>query len=240
MSCCKGGVKENDIFFLRTTAPDQAEATRNDIGWAQACEQLVARQGLGPNETDAGKFPVGDTVMAKMGNLTERENAAKYMKSHTISSEDWHAQEFRPNHLILVGCQAKTNEAGLQTGYHRIESMLQGIALNTCPALERICSSETLTEKLAGFAARQAPPIGLIQMISFQDQQVWNNSADLSQIEIATVRGGIFSPDFFPETKQRAGAGMQDLGIGLACASIVVNYHHVTPRAEADRCLCQS
>jgi hypothetical protein len=33
---------------------------------------------------------------------------------------------------------------------------------------------------------------------------------------------------------------MQDLGIGLACVFIVVNYHHVPPRAEADRCLCQS
>jgi len=145
------------------------------------------------------------------------------LKSHSISGADGQAQQFGANHLILVGCQAKTDETGLQTGYHRIEYPFQGITLKAVPSDKCIFAGELLAVKQAGLAARQTPFIGLMDEISFQYQQVWNDAADLPQIEIVPVGGSIFGSNFFPEAKQHARAGMHDLAIGLACFFIVVN-----------------
>ena len=166
---------------------------------------------------------MGNAVIAKTGNIAERENTAKYMKSQTISGMDGQAQKLRPDDLVAVGCQAKANEAGLQAGYNRIKCLFQGVSLKSSPTLERVGVGELLAVKQAGFAAREAPFIGLMEKIAVQYHQVWNYVADLSQIEIVAAGGGVFCPDFFPEAEQGAGAGMHDLGIGLACFRIVVN-----------------
>jgi hypothetical protein len=155
------------------------------------------------------------------------------LKSHSISGVDGQAQQFGANHLTPIGCQPKTDETGLQTGYHRIEYLFQGITLKAVPFHKCIFAGELLAVKQAGLAARETPFIGLMEEVSFQYQQVWNDAADLLQIEIVPARGSIFGPNFFPEAKQHARTGMHDLGIGLACFFIVVNYHRITPRAEA-------
>ena len=171
----------------------------------------------------AGKFHVGNAVIAKTGNIAERENTAKYMKSQTISGMDGQAKKLRPDDLIPVGCQAKANEAGLQAGYNRIKCLFQRVSLKTAPSLERVGVGELPAVEQASFAAREAPLIGLMEEIPIQHHEIWNYVADLSQIEMVTAGGGIFGPDFFPEAEQGAGAGMQDLGNGLACFRIVVN-----------------
>ena len=67
---------------------------------------------------------------------------------------------------------------------------------------------------VASLAAAQTPCDQL--KLSFPDARIMS-------IEFVPAGRGVFGPNFFPETEQGAGAGMHDLGIGLACFRIVVN-----------------
>ena len=115
------------------------------------------------------------------------------------------------------------DQAGLQAGYHRGEELFQGVALKAAPAGKGVGRGEVLAVKLADFAAGEAPFEGLKEVVALQHEQIWHDGGDLPQIEIIAVGGGLFAADFFPEAEQRAGAGMPDVGIGLACFFRVVN-----------------
>ena len=145
------------------------------------------------------------------------------MKSHAISGANRKSKQFCADGLIRVGYEADAKETRLQTGHNRIQEVFHGVAFKATPPGKRIGIGERLAVKQAGLAAREAPFIGLVEVIPFQHQQIWNNIADLFQIEIIPARGGIFATDFFPKAKQRAGAGMQDLGVDQACFFIVIN-----------------
>ena len=66
---------------LGPAAPDQPEARRKGIGVVQAVDQLVAGQRLGPDGAGGGKLHEGNGAVTEIGNVAERENPAKYMKS---------------------------------------------------------------------------------------------------------------------------------------------------------------
>ncbi len=67
--------------MLGPAALDQPEAGGPDIGVIEAGNQLVAGQGLGPDGAGGGKFQERDCAIAEVGDVAERENSAKYMKS---------------------------------------------------------------------------------------------------------------------------------------------------------------
>ncbi len=136
---------------------------------------------------------------------------------------DGEPHEFCANNLAGVGRKVVADQAGLQAGDHRGEELFQGVALKAAPASKGVGSGEVLAVKLADFAAGEAPLERLKEVVAFQHEQIWRYGGDLPQIEIIPVRGGLFAADFFPEAEQRAGAGMPNVGIGLACFFRVVN-----------------
>ena len=169
------------------------QAPWRGIGSAQACSQFIAGQRLRPNGTGPGKFHVFDAIIDKIGNVAERENPAKYMKSHAISGANRKSKQFCADGLIRVGYEADAKETRLQTGHDRIQEVFQGVALKAAPPGKRIRIGERLAVKKAGLAARETPFVGLVEVIPFQHQQIWNNIADLFQIEIIPAGGGVFA-----------------------------------------------